>query len=426
MPPTGKSTLVARPDQIITRSTAAARGGSFLGGVFVSGGLILGLILALAAGCSSSPHRKAVVLTGNAMVDGPNAIQNGPPRDKVLWQYRTAAAAMRQGQFDVAKQNLDDALLTLGGALGKDKSARQARGYFHSESKKTFIGEPYERSMAYIYRGILYWMDGQPDNARACFRSAEVEDSDAQNHEYAGDWVLPDFLDGLASIKLGGDGADAIKRAQAEARNIKLPPPNPKANVLFFVEFGPGPAKYATGEYAEELRFSVQPSPVLSAQIKVEQQDIPVAPTDDVWFQASTRGGRLMDHILGNKAVFKGTTDAVGNVALLGGLGTAAISRDRTAQEVGLGIALAGLVSKIASAATTPEADIRAWDNLPRYLSFANLTLPAGTHTVTVEFREAAGRILPSLTKTLTVEVPADGKDKVVFVSDQSLTPQKL
>jgi len=426
MPPTGKPTLVARPGHLKTRSTSAARGGAFSGGRFFRGFLVLGFGLALVAGCSSTPPRKAVALTGNVLVDGPNAIQNGPPRDKVLWQYRTAAAAMRQGQFEVAKQNLDDALLTLGGALGKDKSARQARGYFHSESKKTFIGEPYERSMAYIYRGILYWMDGQPDNARACFRSAEVEDSDAQNHEYAGDWVMPDFLDGLASMKLGGDGADAIKRAQAEAKNIKLPPPNPKANVLCFVEFGPGPSKFATGEYAEELRFTVQPSPVLSAEIKVDQQDIPVAPTDDVWFQASTRGGRLMDHILGNKAVFKGTTDAVGNVALMGGLATAAISRDRTAQEVGLGIALAGLVSKIASAATTPEADTRAWDNLPRYLSFANLSLPPGSHTITVEFHDAAGRVLPSLTKTLSVEVPADGKDKVIFVSDQSLTPQKL
>ena len=62
--------------------------------------------------------------------------------------------------------------------------------------KKTFIGEPYERSMAYFYRGVIYWMDGELDNARACFKSAEFEDSDAENEEYTGDWVLPDYLDG--------------------------------------------------------------------------------------------------------------------------------------------------------------------------------------------------------------------------------------
>jgi hypothetical protein len=133
-----------------------------------------------------------------------------------------------------------------------------------------------------------------------------------------------------------------------------------------------------------------------------------------------------MDHILGNKAVFKSATDTAGNVALIGGLGTAVMSRDRTAQQVGLGVALAGLVSKAVSAAATPEADTRAWDNLPRYLSFASLNLPPGEHQVTVEFKDAAGQIVPRLNKSLTVTVPADGKDKVIFVSDQSSTPQKL
>jgi hypothetical protein len=380
----------------------------------------------LLTGCATTEPRQKVALTGNIMVDGPNEIANGPPKDKVLWQYRTAAAAMRQGKFELARQCLEDALTTLQGVYGPDPNARKARGYFHAEAKKTFIGEPYERSMAYIYRGILYWMDGQPDNARACFRSAELEDSDTEKHEYAGDWVLPDYLDGLASVKLGGDGSDAFKRAQANAKNIKLPPYNPKANVLFFFELGPGPTKYASGEYEEKLCFYSPPSPVLSAQFTVDGSTIPVARTDDVGFQAMTRGGRVMDHILGNKAVFKKSTDVAGNVAIAGGLGTAMFSHDRTAQQVGLGLALAGVASKLISSAATPQADTRAWDNLPHYLSFAALPLPPGSHTVTIEFHDAAGRALSNFTKVLTVEVPADGKDKVVFVSDQSLTPQKI
>jgi hypothetical protein len=399
--------------------TACRRPGGGNLGLF----LLTAVCLAL-AGCAT-PQTK-VVVTGNMMVDGPNAIQQGPPRDKVLWEYRTAAAAMRQGDFVLARQYLDDALTTLQGIYGPDSDARKARGYFHPESKKTFVGEPYERSMAYIYRGILYWMDGEPDNARACFRSAELEDSDAENHTYAGDWVLPDYLDGLATLKLGGDGSDAFNRAQASAKGINLPPYNPKANVLLFLEFGPGPTKYATGQYREELRFYVPPSPVASADFKVEGQTYPVAPTDDVWFQASTRGGRVMDHILANKAVFKSATDTAGNVALIGGLATAALSHDHTAQGVGLGIALAGVLSKVVSSATTPEADIRAWNNLPRYLSFACLPLSPGQRTVTIEFRDSAGQVVSHLTKTLTVEVPADGRDKVIFVSDQSRTPQTI
>jgi hypothetical protein len=384
---------------------------------------LLAMLLTL-AGCATTPHQ--VVLTGDVMVDGPNAIANGPPRDRVLWQYRTASAAMRQGNFALAKQYLDDALLTLGGIYGNDPNARKARSYFHGEAKKTFIGEPYERSMAYIYRGILYWMDGEPDNARACFRSAEFEDSDAASHEYAGDWVLPDYLDGLATMKLGGDGMDAFKRAQAVARGIKLPPYNPKANVLFFLEFGSGPTKFATGQYGEELRFHAVPSPVTSADIRVDSLNIPVAPTDDVVFQATTRGGRVMDHVLGNKAVFKTATDVAGNAAIIGGLTTAAVSGDQTAQAVGLGIALAGVVSKVVSAATVPTADTRSWDNLPHYLSLACLPLPVGQHVVTVQFLDPSGRVLPNLTKTITLNITTTEHDKVVFVSDSSVTPQTL
>ena len=385
---------------------------------------LLAAFLILAGCATTTKHQVAV--TGDIMVDAPNAIANGPPRDKVLWQYRLAAAAMRQGKYDLAKQNLDDALLTLGGIYGKDADAKKARSYFHAEAKKTFIGEPYERAMAYIYRGIIYWMDGEPDNARACFRSAEFEDSDAEQHQYAGDWVLPDYLDGLVTTKLGGDGSDAFKRAQADAKGVKLPPYNLNANAIFFIEFGPGPTKYASGQYQEELRFSTVPSPVTSAELKVDALQIPIAPTDDVAFQATTRGGRVMDHILGNKAVFKSVTDTAGNVALIGGLATAVASNNRTAQEVGLGLAFAGLVSKVVSAATVPAADTRSWENLPRYLSFVNVPLPPGQHVATIQFLDASGQVHPNLTKTITVNITTTDRDKVVFVSDTSTTPQTL
>jgi hypothetical protein len=144
-----------------------------------------------------------------------------------------------------------------------------------------------------------------------------------------------------------------------------------------------------------------------------------------LFFQATTRGGRVMDHILANKAVFKTSTDVAGNVGIIAGV-IAASQRDRTSQEVGLGLIAAGVVSKIVSASTTAAADIRAWDNLPRYLSFASLSLPAGPHTARVEFFDQYGNLLPHMTKTITLNVPSNGKDKVVFVSDKSLTPQTV
>jgi hypothetical protein len=377
-------------------------------------------VVALAAGCATKPR---IPLTGNMLIDGPAYIANGPAKDKVLWEYRTAAAEMRVGDYAQAKPLLDDAIQRLEGIYGPDKTAQRSRRLFSEEAKKMFVGEPYERVMAYYYRGILYWADGEPDNARACFRSAQIEDSSTEEH-YASDYVLLDYLDGLASVKLSGDGADAFQRALKVARMNKPPAYDKSANVLFFIEFGPAVQKYGAGRYGEELHFRAAETPVKSAVVRVDKQAVRAVPYDDLGFQATTRGGRVMDHVLANKAVFKTTTDVAGDVALVGGLGTAVISHDRTAQTVGLGVAAAGVLLKVASALTTPDADIRTWDNLPRYLTFLALKVPPGQHVVTVEFHNGAGQFFPNLTKTITLDVPADGRDKVVFVSEMSTTPQ--
>ncbi|MDB6059623.1 MAG: Tetratricopeptide 2 repeat protein, partial [Verrucomicrobiales bacterium] len=204
--------------------------------------------LVLVTGCATTEPT-----TSHAPVVG--AAQSVPAKDLVLWEYRDGVSHLRKGEFADAKRLLDEAITTISGIRANDKNAKKARGYFHKESKKTFLGEPYERVMAYFYRGILYWMDGEPDNARACFRSAQLEDSDAEEHTFKSDYVLLDYLDGLASVKLSQDGADAYKRACELAKGLKLPPYDTQANVLVFVEFGNGPEKYAAGEYGEELRF---------------------------------------------------------------------------------------------------------------------------------------------------------------------------
>jgi tetratricopeptide (TPR) repeat protein len=377
----------------------------------------LGVSLLVLTGCTTTEPDYTNSLTGTSV----------PVRDKVLFDYKNGLAAMRQGNYAEAKQLLDDAILSIGGILTEDKSGRKARSYFSGESKKNFIGEPYERVMAYYYRGILYWMDGEPDNARACFRSAQLADSDTENKEYSSDYVLLDYLDGFATTKLSGDGSDALKRAQKVTKFGVPPSYNPKANVLVFIEYGQGPLKYATGQYREELRFRNEPSTARAAVIKVASTSAAVGPYDDLYFQATTRGGRVMDHILANKAVFKSGADSFGDAALISGavLGSQQ-GRKSNMDEIGLGLAAAGVLSKILSGVTTPAADTRAWDTLPQYLSFAALELSPGQHVATVLFTDAGGNALPNLTKSITINVPADGREKIVFVSDKSSTPQTL
>jgi len=379
------------------------------------------LVGVLFAGCATTQTGENWQRTGDPLVDGRAAIEHSQKRDRTLWEYRTAATAMRRGEFGEAKQWLDDALLTLGGIYGPDKDARKARSYFASEAKKTFIGEPYERVMAYYYRGILYWIDGELDNARACFRSGEIMDSDAENRTYSNDYVLLDYLDGLITAKLGSDGNEALKRAQTGSRMAKPPEFDLQANAMFFVEFGSGPLKYATGQYGEELRFRPGHSPVRAVRIKLNDQTVHAEAYDDLTFQATTRGGRVMDHVLANKAVFKKATDTAGNVAIIGGAILASQQGHHSAaDEVGLGLLAAGVISKIFSAATTPTADVRAWDNLPQFLSFAAVRLPAGLQAVTVEFLDANGSPIANLTRTVTITVSDPPRDTVIFVSDKN------
>src|SRR5688572_18996870 len=241
------------------------------------------------AGCATKPSQS----TGMT-------VPAVPEKDKVLWQYRSGLAALRQGNYSEAKGQLDAAIARISNIMGKDEAARKARGYFHAESKKTFIGEPYERVMAYYYRGILYWMDGEPDNARACFRSAMLLDSDAENNTFKADYSLLEYLDGYAAVKMSGDGSEPLARA-GKLAHASLPDYNPRANVLLFVETGNGPQKYAGGEYNEVLLFSQGKPAARSAVLKVNGQTVEAPAYDDLYFQATTRGGRVMDQILANK-----------------------------------------------------------------------------------------------------------------------------
>lgn len=379
---------------------------------------VASLLVALAlAGCASTPDASTFVPTGDPVVDANTRIALAPPQDRPLWQARLGLEALRRGDWAEAKAKLDDALLAQGGMMGPSADAKRARGLFHREDSKLFVGEPYERALVYYYRAILYWMDGESDNARACYRTAELLDSDAATEAYKGDWILPDYLDALASARMKADWNDSLLRAQQNSR-ATLPPFDPEANVLVFVEFGRGPVKYAGGEYEEELYFQPGSALVRSAVLHVADRTLRIGGIDDVTFQATTRGGRVMDHILANKAVFKETTDLVGDAALIGAGISAYQPRDHRSDGLTAGLAAVGLLSKIASAATTPAADIRCWDNLPQSIGFASLKLPAGEYPASVEFRAADGRTVS--TRQLTVVVKPAPADTVLLLSELS------
>jgi len=338
-----------------------------------------------------------------------------PEKDRALWQYRLATAALRHDRPDIAKPALDDALALAAANYGNiNKAAAKSRGMFQQEASKPYIGEAYERAMANYYRALLYWTDAQPDNARALYRNLQLIDSDTLEKQYAGDYILPDYLDGYITARQTRDpasGASALARARANAAAQNRPAPpdyDLAANVMVFVEYSQGPQKTAGGAAGQQLLYNLPPPTAASARLTIDNhRDIALPPYDDIAFQAVTRGGRVMDQILANKADFKQTADTIGNASLMGAVIANNTSRSRDAQLATVALLGAGLISKAISAATQTRADTRCWDTLPRYLSFAALNLSPGDHAATLTFYAPDGRALPQQTQRFTITVPA-------------------
>src|SRR2546428_299722 len=110
--------------------------------------------------------------------------------------------------------------------------------------------------------------------------------------------MLPNYLDNLATTKLSNDSLDTLKHTQTNSvtahpdrPQINLPSYKANTNMLFIVEFSPGPMKYATGQYNKKLRFNKRSSPLVAAHIKTDNVNLAVTPCNDLNFQATTHDG---------------------------------------------------------------------------------------------------------------------------------------
>ena len=268
----------------------------------------------------------AVLMAKDAVGDEPfvvilpdDIIAHAPAKDKNLWRLRVALLALKQGRHAEARELFNAAMPSAGIILKGDAGTRKAQNLFSPEERKSFHGEPYERTMGWFYRGMLYWMDGEPDNARACFRTAQLMDALAEKNKFRADWVLLDYLDGMVTAKLGDDSSGALNRARIHAGDTTLPEYNTNANVMIFLQFGFGPVKKSGGDVGEKINYDGGFSATKSARIRVESQIITVPIFDDLTYQANTRGRRAMDSILTRKARVKKAADGIGDVGIVSG-----------------------------------------------------------------------------------------------------------
>ncbi|MBF0560759.1 MAG: hypothetical protein HQL37_01835 [Alphaproteobacteria bacterium] len=321
------------------------------------------------------------------------------PRNQVLNDMRIGLAAMEMGAAPLASELFDDALIRIEAVYADNPAAEQARSLWAKEAVKDFKGEPYERAMAYYYRGLLYMRAGDYENARASFKGGVLQAALGEQERYPVTFSLLVFLEAWASHCNGDDGLATETFHEFARINPKFPPPTKQADALILIETGAGPVKYADNRGVQRmLKFqnggpAEIPQLILPATGKAPGTPPPVViPSlfDDLYVQASTRGGREMDGIVSGKAQFKGGANTIGDALLGGGMIAATIGGNRNESYVSAGMLLAGLMAKGVSSAVEAEIDTRYWDNLPGQIYGMTTTLPASA-ALSVAFRDLSG-----------------------------------
>ncbi len=176
-------------------------------------------------------------------------------RNRVLNLNRAGLAALQLGDDATAALAFDQALERIEAIYADNEKAKKARSLWVKESTKDFKGEPYERAMAFYYRGVVYLRQGDYENARASFQQGQLQDAFAEAETYKSDYASLEVLSGWASQCLGDQGrADEFYQRAREIRpDIAIP--KPEDRVLLLADVGVGPQKWADGQYMENLRF---------------------------------------------------------------------------------------------------------------------------------------------------------------------------
>lgn len=293
-------------------------------------------------------------------------LYRGGERNSVLNLNRAGLAAMELGEWTLAEKTFDLSLTRIEAVYSKSTAAEQAKSSFKKEARKDYKGEPYERAMAYYYRGLLYLRANDYDNARASFAGALYQDSINLDGDRGQDFASMNYLAGWAS-KCANDQAIASEQfEQAAKTKPELKVPSTNANTIVIAELGSGPAKTKGGTNGELLEFvtnsSFKESTVEFTGLAGANK-VSLIEAASLSYQAAERDGRKMDGVLKGKADTKNALNSASQAMMTNALSQ---SSNPYGNQAG---AMAGMIGGLAlglfGSAVRADADIRQWDSLP-------------------------------------------------------------
>jgi tetratricopeptide (TPR) repeat protein len=412
--------MISRKQPVTTSSTG--KDGAMIR--FRSARFFSGLVLLLwLSGCATTQYEPVIVSPGEMtayLQDKPSQLHSHYTRvlregrrNLVLNHMRAGLAAMESGAFELAEESFDTALLHIESVYTDDENARKARSLWYAEGRKDFKGEPYERAMAYYYRGLLYFRKGDFENARASFKGGLLQDAIAEEGTYQADFALLIFLEGWASQMLGD--WDMAKEAFEEVKKYRpdFVAPERDHNVLLIAETGNAPRKIGVGPGQSALQFSPGGGREENVRFELGGSAFPGFPMENIYWQASTRGGRQVDSILAGKVRFQETNQVMGQTLTDLSLSTLAMSSrygdDAGAVAIVAGIiGLVGLGQQAVASKTQTAADIRAWDNLPDRVHVSTLNSGEMNRNLKVSFIKPNGRKIENLDTEGTINFVND------------------
>ncbi|MBZ0135637.1 MAG: hypothetical protein K8I27_04595 [Planctomycetes bacterium] len=381
------------------------------------------LLVAMTAvvGCQSVYDAKAAMAKGgyNQVLADTQRLDEFPERDQTLVLNYRAHAKMALGYMDSARADY----LRAWNIMNHGKGGGITEAQFFSERQKWWMGDPYERAYNSWYLGMLYFENGNVEDAMASFRNAIfVDTGDLEKGEYAADW-LPPFIMRMRCYLDRGD-KDGVKMLLEEVNRLEKEPANfdpdipwlnleaqLEANTVMMIELGEGPYFTAEGHHGSTRAINQGEYRESFAEVFVDGESLGQAyKIGDTFYQAITRGGRVMDDILNGKAIAKTAGIATGAAAMHVGrvlLQSGGSSGVKIGGAVALGVGAAVL---IASLLMNAEADTRGNVLLPGETHLMLAKLPPGEHKVEVRYYDANGNELRDMRQQgIPLTVPEKG-----------------
>lgn len=317
-------------------------------------------------------------------------------------------AAMEVGEAALAAKAFEQSVARIQRIYADEPNAERARSLWNSEKVKDFKGEPYERAATFLYRGLLYLLANDWDNARASFRQAEWQNAIGQTEKYDRSFALPLYLAAWVS-QCHGDNAQAAELLKS-ARGMAPDPfirshPDTLPRHLTLIEQGTGPEKVTLGEAKAVLGFLPRTDSTANRMEVKYRNAVPEAPSSvagRVDWLALTRGGRPIQGVLEGKAAFKENAQGVSQAAMevsgnlyqsLSQMNNVALADMRRMANVGLGVAVIGGLASWLSRSVNAEADTRYWGSLPaQWMLDTSPTQPLAVDKVLVDSQEPRHR----------------------------------